>query len=78
MPERSGKGRRALRIISLGFVISGISVAASGALEALGQGVASFVISMLRYLALIVPAAWLGSRFWGVYGIWTAFPIANA
>lgn len=71
------EGATALRIISLGFVISGISVAASGALEALGQGVASFVISMLRYLALIVPAAWLGSRFWGVYGIWTAFPIAE-
>ena len=70
-------GVPALRIISLGFVVSGVSVTASGALEALGQGFASFVISMLRYLALIVPAAWLGSRIWGVCGIWAAFPIAE-
>ena len=71
------EGAAALRIISLGFVVSGISVTAGGALEALGQGFASFLISMLRYLALIVPAAWLGSRIWGVYGIWMAFPIAE-
>ncbi len=71
------EGALALRIISLGFVVSGVSVTASGALEALGQGFASFVISMLRYLALIVPAAWLGSRIWGVCGIWAAFPIAE-
>ena len=37
----------------------------SGALEALGKGFASFLISLLRYLALIVPAAWLGIQIAG-------------
>ncbi|MDO4292767.1 MAG: MATE family efflux transporter [Eubacteriales bacterium] len=75
--ETIREGAAALRLISLGFVISGISVTASGALEALGEGVASFIISFLRYLALIVPLAWLGSRLLGVQGIWAAFPAAE-
>lgn len=72
------EGAAALRIISLGFVISGISVTASGALEALGEGVASFVISTLRYLAVIVPAAWMGTKLIGITGLWAAFPVAEA
>ena len=42
-------------------------------LEAWGKGFASFLISLLRYLALIVPAAYLGIRIAGVIGIWTDF-----
>ena len=72
------EGALALRIISFGFVVSGVSVVCSGALEALGKGFASFLISLLRYLALIVPAAYLGIRIAGVIGIWTAFPAAEA
>lgn len=71
------EGAMALQIISFGFVVSGISVTASGALEALGEGVASFFVSLLRYLVTIVPAAWIGSRIWGVSGIWAAFPISE-
>lgn len=71
------EGSKALRIISLGFVVSGISVVASGTLEALGKGGLSFLISLLRNLAVIVPAALLGSYFFGITGIWSAFPIAE-
>ena len=72
-PERAA----ALRIISLGFVVSGISVVASGALEALGEGIPSFIISLLRYLVLIVPAASIGSRMFGITGVWASFPVAE-
>lgn len=71
------EGAKALRIISLGFVISGISVTASGALEALGEGMASFLISLLRYIIIILPAAWAGGRMLGIIGIWAAFPVAE-
>lgn len=71
------EGAVALRIISLGFVISGVSVVCCGALESLGLGMASFLISFLRYLAVIVPAAIIGIRLAGVYGIWSAFPAAE-
>lgn len=71
------KGVSALRIISLGFVVSGVSVICCGALESLGLGIASFVISSLRYLVIIVPAALIGSRLAGINGVWAAFPAAE-
>ena len=66
-------GGTALRIISLGFLVSSISITAGGALEGLGKGVPSLLISLLRYLVLIIPAAFLLSRFLGAEGVWHAF-----
>ena len=70
-------GEHALRIIALGFLVSGVSVTASGALEGLGKGSASLVISLCRYTVVILPAAWLLSRFWGPDGVWHAFWITE-
>ena len=66
-------GIRALHIISLGFVISAVSVTCSGALEGLGKGGQSLIISLLRYVFIILPAAWLFSRAVGADGVWYAF-----
>lgn len=66
-------GAKALQIISMGFMISAISVTTCGALEALGEGLASLVISTLRYLVFILPLAFLLSRYMGAEGVWHAF-----
>ena len=70
-------GGRALRIISAGFVISAVSVTSSGALEGIGKGVPSLVISVFRYVAVIIPAAFLLSRSMGADGVWHAFWITE-
>ena len=67
------EGSTALRIISLGFVVSSVSVISCGALEGLGQGRPSLIISLLRYALLIIPAAYILSRFLGAVGVWHAF-----
>ena len=72
-PETIRLGAQALRIISLGFIISAVSVASSGALEGLGKGTQSFVISLFRYALVILPAAFLLSRIFGAEGVWHAF-----
>lgn len=77
-PETITAGKTALRIISLGFVVSSISVTSSGALEGIGKGVQSLMISLCRYLLIIVPAAFLLSRLIGPTGVWHAFWIAEA
>ena len=77
-PETVAAGAAALRIISAGFVVSDVSVVSSGALEGLGKGVPSLVISLCRYTVIIIPAAWLLSRFWGADGVWHAFWITEA
>ena len=72
-PETVTIGITALHIISLGFILSAVSVTSSGALEALGQGMASLVISVMRYVAVIIPAAFGLSSLIGVTGVWWAF-----
>jgi len=72
-PETITIGIAALHIISLGFILSAVSVTSSGALEALGRGMASLVISVMRYVAVIIPAAFVLSRLIGVNGVWWAF-----
>ena len=57
--------------------MSAVSVTASGALEGLGKGTPSLVISLCRYLVIIVPLAFLLSRVLGTTGVWHAFWIAE-
>lgn len=70
-------GSTALRIISLGFVVSTFSIVLSGAFEALGMGTHSLVISLLRQLVLLIPLSIGLSIFYGVTGVWIAFPVAE-
>ena len=70
-------GASALRIISCGFIISSVSVVSSGALEALGKGNESLVVSLLRYLVIIVPLAFVLSRSIGANGVWHSFWITE-
>ena len=70
-------GASALRIISCGFIVSSVSVVSSGALEALGKGNESLVVSLLRYLVIIVPLAFVLSRFIGANGVWHSFWITE-
>ena len=70
-------GASALRIISIGFAVSSISVTACGALEGLNMGTPSLIISLLRYVILIIPAAFVLSRFLGAAGVWHAFWITE-
>lgn len=71
-------GVTALKLISLGFVVSAVSVTCSGALEGLGMGKESLCIALMRYAVVIIPAAWIFSRFLGANGVWLAFGFAEA
>ena len=72
-PETVEAGKIALRIICLGFVVSAISTTSSGALEGLGKGTQSLVISLCRYIVFIMPLAWVLCRQFGPVGVWNAF-----
>ena len=61
-PETIKIGVTALHIISFGFIISAVSVTSSGALEGLG---------------MIIPTAFILSRFMGATGVWMAFAVAE-
>lgn len=78
-PETIEAGARAIKIISIGFVISSVSVTASGALEGLGKGMPSLWISLCRYIIIIIPVAYILSSILGLGpdGVWSSFWITE-
>lgn len=75
--ETAQIGVDALKIICTGFVFSAVSVTCCGVLEALGLGIQSLVVSFLRYAVIIIPAAFVLSKFIGAMGVFIAFPTAE-
>lgn len=75
-PQTMEQGAVALRIISAGFIVSAISVVVSGSFEALGKGMPSLIISLLRYIA-ILPIALLMSYLFQAAGVWHSFWITE-
>ena len=78
-PDTISIGVTALRTICIGFIFSSVSVASSGALEGLGKGISSLMISLLRYIVVIIPVAFLlcFGLGMGPDGIWSAFWITE-
>ena len=75
-PQTMEQGAVALRIISAGFIVSAISVVISGSFEALGKGMPSLIISLLRYIA-ILPIALIMSYLFQAAGVWHSFWITE-
>ena len=55
-----------------------MSLTTSGALEGLGKETQSLVISLCRYVVVILPAAFLLSRIFGPNGVFHAFWVTEA
>lgn len=72
-PETITAGALALRLISIGFLPSALSVVTSGTLEALGKGVPSLLISLVRYTVVLLPLAFVLCAVMGPSGVWHAF-----
>ena len=70
-------GIPALRIISLSFLLAGFDIIIISVMQALGHGVISLIISMMRQLVVLLPAAFLFSKIWGLGAVWIAFPLAE-
>ena len=70
-------GVPALRIISLCFTFAGFNIVCSSTFQALGNGVLSMIMSIVRQLVVLLPAAYLLSLTGQVTTVWWAFPIAE-
>ena len=70
-------GIPALRIISLSFVFAGYCIICGSVFQALGDGVKSLIVSVIRQIVVLVPVAYLMSLTGDVNNIWWAYPIAE-
>lgn len=70
-------GVPALRIISISFLLAGFGIVSSSVFQALNHGVLSLAASLVRQLVVLLPAAFLLSRVFGLGAVWWSFPIAE-
>ncbi len=68
----------ALRTISLMFILAAVGITLSNVFQAVGRGMYSMIISLLRQMVVLLPAAWLLGRITGnVNSVWWSFAIAE-
>lgn len=67
-----------LRIYFVGFLFAGINILGTGILSAIESVKWAFVSSILRGFVAILCCAFVLSYFFGMTGVWMAFPTAEA
>ncbi len=76
-PEMLQMGCLALRIIGVHFLIAWFCIIAGTVFQALGKAVYSMIVSIMRQLVVLVPAAWILAKIGGLNAVWWSFPIAE-
>ncbi len=68
-----------LRIATIGFTIGGVNIILQGVCQALGSGVSSLIVSLLRMVVIVLPLAFIFTIVAPTGGlVWAALPIAEA
>ena len=70
-------GVPALRKISLSFIFAGFCICSLSVCQALGHGLMSLVVSVVRQLVVLLPTAYVLSRLGGLDAIWWAFIVGE-
>ncbi len=70
-------GIPALRMISIPFLLAGFNIIRSSTMQALGHGLISLIIAVMRQLVVLLPLAFLFSHIWGLNATWLCFPLAE-
>ena len=77
-PETQTLCLRAIRIVTLGYLFVGANIAYQGIFQALGCGVRSLIVSLIRLIVAALPLALLLSRLPNAETVmWAAFPVAE-
>ena len=75
--EMLDTGVPALKTISLSFVGAAFGIINSTLFQATARGMNSLIVSVCRQMVIILPAAWLLGKWFGLGAIWYSFPIAE-
>ena len=70
-------GVPALRAISCCFIFAGFCIVVGSVFQALGKAFYSMIVSIARQLLVLLPAAYILAKIWGLDAVWYAFPIAE-
>lgn len=70
-------GVPALRIIGIHYLIAWFCIIAGTVFQALGKAVFSMIVSIMRQLFVLIPAAYILASIGGLHAVWWSFPIAE-
>ncbi|SHH13780.1 putative efflux protein, MATE family [Thermosyntropha lipolytica DSM 11003] len=76
-PELIELGVIAMRNITWLLPLVGPSIIMSSTFQAVGKGFTAMWLSLLRQVILLLPLLFILPRFWGIKGIWLAFPFSD-
>jgi len=69
--------KRGLRLVMIMYPIVGFQIVVSNYFQAVGNAWKSALLSLLRQVISLIPLLILLPRFWGLDGVWLAFPFAD-
>lgn len=72
-----GIGVQALRIASIVFIFAGISVISGALFQGVGKSIYSMVVSFIRQLIVLLPAAYILAQFGNLTYVWFAIPLSE-
>ena len=67
-----------LKLYFISNIFVGFNTVAATFFTSVEKAMPAHILSLLRGLVLIIPLAFVMSRFWGMNGIWLSFPVAEA
>jgi Na+-driven multidrug efflux pump len=76
--EFLNEGAQAIRIYSLAYFSLGLRAAPGFFFQGIGQGLPATVLTAMQNIGFLLPLAIILPRFFGLTGLWLAFPIADA
>ncbi len=68
---------KGLRLVSLGLPIVGFQVVASNYFQSVGKAKLAIFVTLFRQVIMLIPLLFILPGFWGINGIWLAYPIAD-
>lgn len=66
-----------LRLVILAFPLVGFQVVASHFFQAIGKAKISIFATLFRQVILLMPLLFILPEFWGIKGIWLAYPLSD-
>jgi len=76
-PELLAIGTRALRIMVVMYPLSAPAVIAVSFFQAVGKGIPTMILSLLRQFLIYLPCIIILPRFFGLTGIWLSTPLSD-
>ncbi|MBR7553071.1 MATE family efflux transporter [Allobacillus sp. GCM10007491] len=76
-PEVIEEGSTAMRILFSLFFVVGVQIVAGGLYQALGKPKQALILSLSRQLLILIPLVLILPPYFGVIGVWLAFPISD-